>query len=243
MSAKPYHEKSDHGKGQVKSMFNRIAYRYDLLNHLLSFGTDRYWRKRAVGILKDKKGTHILDVATGTADLAIIAYKSLNPRKITGIDISEKMLEIGMKKVRKNKIDRIELLYGDSESMGFADNTFDAAMTAFGIRNFENPGKGLSEIFRVLKPGGKLVVLEFSRPQKFPVRQLYGFYFRQILPFIGKAVARDPFAYRYLPESVFDFPEGDDFLDYLSGTGFTDASQISLTFGIASIYNASKPLV
>ena len=187
MSVKPYNEKSDSKKVQVKSMFDHIAHRYDFLNHFLSFGIDRWWRKKAVNMLKEKKDAFILDVATGTADLAIKARRTLRPLRIIGIDISEKMLGIGRQKIKRRMIDRIELLYGDSESLGFDDNTFDAAMIAFGVRNFENLEKGLSEIYRVLKPDGKFVILEFSRPLKFPVRQLYGFYFKQILPFLQKA--------------------------------------------------------
>ncbi|HJX71503.1 MAG TPA: bifunctional demethylmenaquinone methyltransferase/2-methoxy-6-polyprenyl-1,4-benzoquinol methylase UbiE [Bacteroidales bacterium] len=243
MSVRPYKKKSDNKKVQLKSMFNQIAHSYDFLNHFLSFGIDRYWRNKAVGVLKEKKDAYILDVATGTADLAIRARKTLNPRKIIGIDISEKMLEIGLQKIKKKMIDRIELSYGNSESLIFKDNTFDAVMVAFGVRNFENLEKGLSEIYRVLAPGGKFVVLEFSRPQKFPVRQLYGFYFRQIIPAIGKVISKNSYAYNYLPESVFGFPEGDVFMDYLYGTGFVNASCISLTFGIASIYVAFKPQV
>lgn len=241
MSVKPYKEKSDSKKVQVKSMFDHIAHRYDFLNHFLSFGIDRWWRKKAVNMLKEKKDAFILDVATGTADLAIKARRTLRPLRIIGIDISEKMLGIGRQKIKRRRIDRIELLYGDSESLGFDENTFDAAMVAFGVRNFENLEKGLSEIYRVLKPDGKFVILEFSRPLKFPVRQLYGVYFKQILPAIGKYFSNDSFAYTYLPESVFEFPEGDDFMDFLSRTGFVNLSRSCLTFGIASIYIASKP--
>jgi demethylmenaquinone methyltransferase/2-methoxy-6-polyprenyl-1,4-benzoquinol methylase len=242
MPVKPYQKKSANDKQQVKSMFNRIAGSYDFLNHMLSAGIDRYWRKKTIGLLKKKNNAYILDVATGTADLAIRAYKALNHSKIVGIDISEKMLEIARQKIRKNMIDRIELLNVDAENMFFEDNTFDAAIVAFGVRNFENPEKGLSEIYRVLKPSGQFVVLEFSRPKKFPVRQLYGLYFRNLLPVIGKVISKDASAYRYLPESVYGFPEGNDFLSYLSGTGFVNLSRISLTFGIASVYVASKPL-
>jgi len=243
MSVKPYREKSDSKKIQVKHMFNHIARRYDFLNHFLSIGIDRCWRKRAVNMLKEKKNAFILDVATGTADLAIKAYKALNPHRIIGIDISEKMLEIGRQKIKRKKIDKIDLLYGDSENLKFDENTFDAAMVAFGVRNFENLERGLSEIHRVLKPDGKFVILEFSRPLIFPVRQLYGFYFKKILPAIGRCFSNDAFAYTYLPESVFDFPERDDFMNYLYKTGFINGYRISLTFGIASIYVVSKPLL
>lgn len=241
MSVKPYKDRSETKKNQIKSMFDQIAHRYDFLNHFLSFGIDCWWRKKAVDMLKDLKDAYILDVATGTADLAIRAYRTLKPVRIIGIDISEKMLVIGRQKIKRKRMDEIGLQYGDSENLGFEANTFDAAMVAFGVRNFENLGKGLSEIHRVLKPGGKFVVLEFSRPLKFPVRQLYGFYFKQILPAIGRCFSNDSSAYAYLPESVFDFPEGNDFMDNLSGAGFVRLSRLTLTFGIASVYIASKP--
>ena len=241
MSVKPYKKCRESKKAQVESMFDHIAHRYDYLNHFLSLGIDNCWRRKTVNMLKDKKDAFILDVATGTADLAIRAHKALKPHKIIGIDISERMLALGRQKVKRKMIDEIELLHGDSENLRFENNTFDAAMVSFGVRNFENLEKGLSEIYRVLKPEGKFVVLEFSRPSKFPVRQLYGFYFTQILPAIGRYFSNDSSAYAYLPESVLNFPEGEKFAHCLSRTGFVQVSCVSLTFGIASVYIAYKP--
>jgi demethylmenaquinone methyltransferase/2-methoxy-6-polyprenyl-1,4-benzoquinol methylase len=241
MPVKPYKKSRESKKAQVKSMFDQIAHRYDFLNHFLSLGIDKRWRKKAVSMLKDKKYACILDIATGTADLAIRAHKALKPHRIIGIDISERMLELGRQKIKRKMIDEIELLHGDIEHLRFSNDTFDAAMVAFGVRNFEHLEKGLSEIYRVLKPEGKFVVLEFSRPSVFPVRQLYGFYFTRILPAIGRYFSNDSSAYAYLPESVFNFPEGDDFVNRLSRTGFVHVSCHSLTFGIASVYIAFKP--
>lgn len=225
-------------------MFDNIARRYDFLNHLLSLGIDRYWRKKAVGFLKDKKSFTILDVATGTGDLAITAYKILKPEKIIGIDLSEKMLEIGRNKIAHKLPDaKIELQRGDSENLNFEDNVFDAVTVAFGVRNFENLEKGLAEIYRILIPGGWFVILEFSKPHHFPVKQLYGFYFKRILPFIGRIFSKDTGAYKYLPESVMVFPDGDNLIRYLGRAGFTSCSFRPLTLGIVTIYTAQKPLL
>lgn len=221
-------------------MFNNIAPRYDFLNHFLSLGIDKIWRKKAINKLKDIAPEYILDVATGTADLAIEAFR-LNPKKIIGIDISIQMLEIGELKIRNNKLECvIELQKGDSENMSFPDNTFDAVTVAFGVRNFENLDKGLSEIYRVIKPNGRLVVLEFSKPGKFPVKQVYSFYFKSLLPFIGKIISKDKSAYTYLPESVMQFPEKHEFLNKLEVVGFKQCSYQSLSFGIACIYVGDK---
>lgn len=221
-------------------MFNSISWRYDLLNRLLSFGIDIWWRKKAVASLKDIQPKHILDVATGTADLALEAM-SLKPEKITGIDISEGMLERGREKIRQRKLsDKIELLLGDSENIPFETGTFDAVMVSFGVRNFENLDRGLIEIFRVLKPGGKLVVLEFSKPQAEPIKTLYRLYNTYILPAVGRLLSKDSAAYTYLPESVEAFPEGDAFLKFLTSAGFSQAKALPLTFGICSLYTAVK---
>ncbi len=239
-SVKPYGKEGSTKKEEVAAMFNNIAPRYDLLNHLLSMGIDKGWRKKAVSLFKDNPPKHLLDIATGTADFAISALK-INPGKITGIDISEGMLEVGRKKIAEKGLqDRIELLYGDSEKLPFSDNTFDGAMVAFGVRNFGDLNKGLSDIYRVLKPGAKLVVLEFSSPKSFPVKQLYWFYFRYVLPMVGKMVSKDSAAYTYLPASVKVFPDGKQFLDRLIQTGFDKTTQKQLTFGIASIYSGVK---
>jgi demethylmenaquinone methyltransferase / 2-methoxy-6-polyprenyl-1,4-benzoquinol methylase len=223
-------------KSQVKSMFNNISLKYDFLNHLLSMGIDKYWRRKAISILKTYHPQSILDVATGTGDLAISALR-IKPVKIVGIDISEGMLKVGIEKIKKKKLDHIiQLLPGDSENIQFSENDFDSAMVAFGARNFENLQKGLVEIKRVLKPGCPLVVLEFSKPAIFPVKQLYNFYFKRILPSIGKFFSKDKAAYQYLPESVSKFPEGKLFLKEMHDAGFRNAQEIRMTFGVASIY-------
>jgi demethylmenaquinone methyltransferase/2-methoxy-6-polyprenyl-1,4-benzoquinol methylase len=228
----------------VESMFDAIAWRYDFLNHFLSFGTDRLWRKKAVKIIsKYHKHSLILDVATGTGDLAIAAMK-IGPEKITGIDISEKMLDIGRAKITKKGFDgKIELLKGDSEKIDFDDNSFDVSMVAFGVRNFNDPLKGLSEMNRVTRPGGLILVLEFSKPVSFPFRQLYNFYFHNILPFFGRLFSKDKSAYRYLPESVMNFPDNEMFMKIMSDAGFINGQQVKLTGGLASIYTGIKPLL
>ena len=221
-------------------MFNNISRRYDFLNHLLSLGIDRLWRKTGIRLLKPLHPQFILDVATGTGDFAIQAL-TLTPMKVTGIDISEGMLEMGRKKVEKLGLShKVELMKGDSENLQFADNTFDAATVGFGVRNFEDLEKGLAEILRVLKPGAMLVVLEFSRPRKFPMRQLYNFYFKNILPGLGRLISSDQSAYTYLPESVEVFPDGTDFENILKKVGFKETACKPLTFGISSVYTARK---
>ncbi|MBP6335747.1 MAG: bifunctional demethylmenaquinone methyltransferase/2-methoxy-6-polyprenyl-1,4-benzoquinol methylase UbiE, partial [Bacteroidia bacterium] len=202
----PYKNSNLNKKQQVAKMFNNIAWRYDFLNHFLSFGIDRYWRKQAISHLKKSKPGVILDVATGTADLAIAALK-LNPVKVYGIDISEDMLNIGRQKlIKKNLRGKIELLESDSENLIFEDNKFDAITVGFGVRNFENLEKGLSEMLRVLKPDGKAVILEFSKPKSAIVRQFYSFYSSKICPWLGKVISKDAAAYTYLNESVEAFP-------------------------------------
>ncbi len=221
-------------------MFNSIAPRYDFLNHFLSAGIDYSWRKTAIKILGKNNPKIILDVATGTGDLAIEAMK-LNPKKIIGVDIAEDMVKIGQKKIKNKKLDKIiDLQVGDSEDLHFEDNYFDAAMVAFGVRNFENLEKGLSEMNRVLKPGAMILVLEFSKPKKAPVKQVYNFYFKNILPGLGKMISGDSSAYTYLPESVGKFPAGEEFLKILQKTGFNETIQKPLTFGVATIYTGQK---
>jgi demethylmenaquinone methyltransferase / 2-methoxy-6-polyprenyl-1,4-benzoquinol methylase len=237
---KPYDMKGLGKKEEVALMFDNIAPRYDLLNHLLSLGIDKGWRKKAISMLDTIKPKTILDVATGTGDFAISAL-TLNPQKITGIDISEGMLESGREKiVRKGLSEKIELIYGDSENLPFADNSFDASTVAFGVRNFENLDKGLKEIHRVLKKGGCLVVLEFSKPRYFPMKQIYFFYFRFILPLVGRIISGDRSAYSYLPESVSRFPDGKAFINHLKEAGFSQLTEKRLTFGIATIYSGYK---
>lgn len=240
MAVLPYKNQEKTKKQQVAEMFNNISKRYDFLNHFLSLGIDILWRKRAIRQLKSHQPKLILDIATGTGDLAIEALK-LNPEKVIGVDISEGMLEVGRNKMIELGVeDQVEMRLGDSEQLLFEDNKFDAVVVAFGVRNFENLEKGLADMRRVLKDGGKLVVLEFSKPTKFPMKQLYGFYFKAILPLIGKIVSSDNAAYTYLPESVAEFPYGQKFLDILKKTGYKETKCKPLTFGISSIYTASK---
>lgn len=238
--ATPYKQSTESKKEQVAAMFDSIAGKYDFLNHFLSAGIDIVWRKKAIAMLQEYSPRIILDVATGTGDFAIEAM-SLKPEKIIGIDISEGMLNVGRKKIKKKNLDKIiEMKLADSEKIPFPDNIFDAITVGFGVRNFENPSSGIADMYRVLKPGGTLVVLEFSKPEKFPVKQLYHFYFNNILPFIGKIVSKDNTAYTYLPESVGDFASGNGFLNLLDSNGFKNTSCRPLTFGIASIYVGKK---
>ncbi|MCV9388787.1 bifunctional demethylmenaquinone methyltransferase/2-methoxy-6-polyprenyl-1,4-benzoquinol methylase UbiE [Reichenbachiella ulvae] len=240
MTVLPYKDKEGSKKEQVAEMFNSISKRYDFLNHFLSMGIDILWRKKAIRQLKADQPKLILDVATGTGDLAIEALK-LNPEKVIGVDISEGMLDMGREKMKRlGYEDKIEMSMGDSEQLLFEDNKFDAVVVAFGVRNFQDLEKGLADMQRVLKPGGKMVVLEFSTPTKFPMKQLYSFYSNSVLPLIGKVVSKDNSAYTYLPESVQEFPYGDDFLAILNKLGFKQTTCIPLTFGISSIYTAVK---
>jgi len=240
MQVLPYKEDNKSKKEQVAQMFNNISNRYDFLNHTLSLGIDILWRKKAIKLLEPYSPKKILDIATGTGDFAIEAM-ALKPDQITGVDISEGMLDVGRKKITKMNLDNsITLEVGDSENLRFADNKFDAVIVAFGVRNFETLAKGLQEMFRVTKPGGHVVIVEFSKPQKFPVKQLYNFYFKAILPQIGKFVSKDNSAYKYLPESVAAFPDGDKFLSILKNVGYKQTQWIPLTTGISSIYWASK---
>ncbi len=221
-------------------MFDNISGNYDFLNHFLSFGIDILWRKKAIKMLRTLQPKQILDVATGTGDFAIEAL-SLNPDKVIGVDISEGMLEVGRVKMKERKLDhQIELLYGDSENLPFEENSFDAIIVAFGVRNFENLENGLAEMLRVARPNGKVVVLEFSKPRKFPFKQLYNFYFRYVLPKIGRWVSRDSSAYTYLPESVQAFPDGQGFIDILNRLGYKNTACKPLTFGISSLYIGTK---
>lgn len=240
MPVVPYKHERAGKKEQVARMFDNISGSYDFLNHFLSLGIDRNWRKKAMATLKPYKPGSILDVATGTGDFAIESLK-LNPSKVTGIDISEGMLSKGRAKlVNRGLVEKVELLTGDSENIPFKENKFDAVTVAFGVRNFENLEIGLREIYRVLQPGGHILVLEFSRPKRFPFKQAYNFYFKAILPKIGRVFSKDRAAYTYLPESVMAFPDGKDFMDILRNVGFKKTTCKSLTFGISSIYTGQK---
>ena len=221
-------------------MFNNIAHRYDFLNHFLSVGIDRSWRNILIRKMGQYHPADILDVATGTADLAIAAAR-LNPRKITGIDIAEEMLAIGQLKVDRLHLQQmIQLQQADSENLPFPDTSFDAVMVAFGVRNFENLALGLAQMHRVLRHEGHVYILEFSKPGKFPVKQLYGLYFNHILPVLGRIVSKDMSAYTYLPESVGAFPDGPEFLRLMEQAGFRGVGCRQLTFGVASLYHGQK---
>ncbi len=237
----PYSNSSESKKNQVANMFNSISKRYDLLNHVLSLGIDIYWRKKAIKLLKKDNPQVMLDIATGTGDFAIEAYKILKPKSIKGIDISRGMLDVGIEKINKLNLEKvIDLQLGDSENLSFKDNVFDAVTVAFGVRNFQDLEKGLSEIYRVIKPEGKLVILEFSKPYVFPFKQLYNFYFSAILPLIGKLISKDNSAYTYLPNSVKAFPDGKTFVEIMKKEGFREVKWKPLTVGISSIYIGQK---
>lgn len=237
---KPYNESSKTKKEEVAEMFNNISKRYDFLNHFLSMGIDKLWRKKAIKILGKNNPKVILDIATGTGDFALEALK-LNPEKIIGIDISEGMLNIGKEKMKKKKVNHIiNLQLGDSENLNFDDNYFDGYTVGFGVRNFENLEKGLTEMLRVLKPKGIAVILEFSKPKKFPVKQSFYVYSKYILPTIGKVVSKDKRAYTYLPESINAFPEGQNFIDIMTKVGYKNVKSKLVSGGIATIYYGVK---
>ena len=239
-TVKPYNA-HEGKKEQVERMFDAIAPRYDLLNRVLSLGIDVQWRKRVIRKLAASNPHRVLDVATGTADVAILSAQAIPNATFVGVDIANQMLDIGRGKIRDQALqERIMLETGDSEQLRFADNSFDAATVAFGVRNFEDLEKGLSEMRRVLRPGGQLLVLEFSCPRLFPFKQLYNAYFKYVLPLIGRLTSSDPRAYQYLFESVQAFPDGAEFTRILSKTGFKQPSCEPLTLGICSLYTAVK---
>lgn len=226
---------------QVEAMFNDIAPKYDFLNHFLSLGIDKLWRRKVIRKIVAEKPNEVLDIATGTADLSIMLAKKLPNVKISGVDLADNMLEVGRKKVTNlNLSDRIVLKQGDSLSLPFNNESFDSAMVAFGVRNFEDPVKGLIETYRVLRKNGKYFILEFSKPRRFPMAQLYQFYFKAILPLIGRMVSGHKRAYTYLPESVNAFPDGKDFILLMERAGFKDCTYKKLSFGIATIYEGRK---
>ena len=227
-------------KEEVAEMFNNIAHKYDFLNHFFSLGIAKLWRKKAIRLLSKKNPKRILDLATGTGDFAIAACK-IKPEEVIGADISSGMVEIGQKKVEKKGLGEIcQLEIGDSEDLRFVDNYFDALTVGFGVRNYGNLEKGLSEMLRVVKPGGQLAILEFSKPEKFPIKQLFNFYFKVVMPVFGNWFSKDSRAYTYLPESVNAFPYGEKFKGILESLGYKNVRIIPLTGGIASIYLCEK---
>ena len=229
-------------KNQVARMFDGIAHRYDFLNHFFSLGIDVLWRKSCIRILRNEQPEKLLDVATGTADFAIEAVRMGLDVHVTGVDISAGMLDVGREKIAaRGWNDRIELIQGDSVALPFDDGSFDGFTVAFGVRNFEDLQGGLQDMLRVLKPGAMGLVLEFSKPKHFPIKQVFGLYFKHIMPTVGKWVSKDPAAYTYLPESVQAFPEGEAFLDEMRKAGYVDVKAKSLTGGIATIYTGRKP--
>jgi demethylmenaquinone methyltransferase/2-methoxy-6-polyprenyl-1,4-benzoquinol methylase len=236
---KPYN--SDRSKKEeVAEMFNNISGRYDFLNHFLSLGIDHLWRARAVKELREINPKRILDIATGTGDFAIANLK-LKPEEVVGIDISSGMLEVGKEKMKKKKVDHIvSMQLGDSEDLPFDDNYFDGLTVGFGVRNFENLEKGLAEMLRVIRPGGKAIILEFSKPKMFPIKQAFGFYSKYFIPFFGKRISKDEKAYAYLPESVAAFPEGKAFENVLERLNYKNIKLIPVSGGIATIYVGTK---
>lgn len=237
----PFRDSNDSKKAQVEAMFDKIAFRYDFLNRFLSAGTDVRWRRKAIRMLLADRPKNILDVATGTGDFAIASYRILQPDLVTGIDISEGMLDQGRVKIRNLGLEeRILLLKGDSEAIFFGDHSFDAVTVAFGVRNFEHLEKGLSEIRRVLKPGGKLIVLEFSRPSLPVFKNLYNLYMKFVTPRIGRLISKNNAAYQYLNDSVQQFPERQAFIQILNQTGYRKSFYKTLSLGICTIYCSEK---
>jgi demethylmenaquinone methyltransferase/2-methoxy-6-polyprenyl-1,4-benzoquinol methylase len=241
MNVTPYSNEGSK-REQVERMFDAISPRYDLLNRVFSLGIDQGWRRKVVRMVGEEPVGHLLDVATGTADLAILS--SLKAAKVTGADISEGMLKLGREKVAKRGLaDRISLVQADSEQLPFADGAFDAVTVAFGVRNFEHLDRGVRDMVRVLRPGGRLFVLEFSKPSKAPFKQLFRFYFHRVMPGVGKVISKDSAAYTYLPKSVDAFPEGPAFEQVMREAGLSEVRAIPLTGGIATLYRGRKPAV
>lgn len=237
---KPYSQEGSK-KEQVAEMFNNVSPTYDLLNRFMTMGIDTIWRKKAIRALSDLKPQLILDVATGTGDFALEAIRILNPKKIIGIDISQGMLNVAKEKIKKKNLEnQFDVQIADSESLPFEDASFDAITVAFGVRNFENLEKGLAEMRRVLKPGGKAIILELSNPTVFPIKQLFHFYFHKFTPALGKLISKDNRAYKYLPESVASFPDGQRFAEIATKAGFHNTKVRPQTFGFCTIYESEK---
>ena len=237
---KPY-GKDGKKSEQVEKMFNNIAPAYDKLNHTLSMGIDRNWRKKAINMLRPFRPRRIMDVATGTGDFAILACRELQPDTLTGTDISEGMMEVGREKVKQAHLsDKISFVREDCTCLSFADGSFDAVTVAFGVRNFEDLDKGISEMCRVLSPGGHLVILELSTPDRFPMKQLFTVYSKVVIPFLGKCISKDNSAYTYLPKSIRAFPQGEVMQKVIHRVGFGEVYFKRLTFGICTLYIAKK---
>ena len=237
---KPYGDANQSKKQEVEQMFDNISKKYDFLNHFLSMGIDKLWRSKAVNELRPIAPQKLLDIATGTGDFAI-SLMQLKPNEIVGLDLSNGMLEVGRKKIKAKNLEKtIRMVQGDSENLPFEDHYFDGLTVGFGVRNFENLEKGLSEMLRVVRPEGKLVILEFSKPKKFPIKQLFSFYSKYIIPFVGKYISKDSKAYAYLPESVAAFPEGQQMVEILTKVGYKKVETKLVTGGIATIYVGTK---
>ena len=237
---KPYNNEDASKKEEVAEMFNNISKRYDFLNHFFSLGIDKLWRKKAIKMLGECSPKKILDMATGTGDFAVAALK-LNPDEVIGVDISQGMLDVGIEKMKRKGVDGIvHMKLGDSENLPFEDHYFDGLTVGFGVRNYENLEKGLGEMLRVIKPEGKAIILEFSKPKKFPVKHLFNFYSKHVIPFLGKKISKDGRAYEYLPESVAAFPEGDEFVAIMEKVGYKNVKARRVSGGIATIYSGSK---
>jgi demethylmenaquinone methyltransferase/2-methoxy-6-polyprenyl-1,4-benzoquinol methylase len=240
VEVKPYGHSDKTKKEEVAEMFNNISKKYDFLNHFLSLGIDKIWRKKAVKSLSEVNPKRILDIATGTGDFAIATLK-IQPTEVIGVDISQGMIDVGIEKIKKMNLDNIiTLQLGDSENLPFEDNYFDGLTVAFGVRNFENLEKGLAEMLRVIRVGGKVVILEFSKPKKFPVKQGYAVISKYIIPFFGKMISKDDKAYAYLPESIAAFPEGKEFTAILEKLGYKNVQSELVSGGIATIYSGIK---
>ena len=239
-SIKPYNKEGKKSE-LVEEMFDNIAPAYDKLNHTLSMGIDRCWRKKAIRTLRPFHPKRMMDVATGTGDFAILACRELQPDSLTGIDISEGMMNVGREKVKQARLsDKITFAREDCTCLSFADGSFDAVTVAFGIRNFEGLDKGLSEMCRVLAPGGHLVILELSTPDRFPMKQLFAIYSKVVIPLIGKCISKDNSAYTYLPQSIRAFPQGEVMQEVIRKAGFSEVRFKRLTFGICTLYTATK---
>lgn len=237
---KPYNSKEAKGK-QVERMFDSIAHSYDLLNHTLSLGIDKHWRKAAIDSLRPFKPQHILDVATGTGDFAMLAAKELQPKSLLGIDLSEGMMDVGRRKIKEAQLDNVICFQKeDCLNLTLKDDSFDAVMVAYGIRNFENLDQGLREMCRVLKPEGRLVIIELTSPNRFPMKQLFWLYSHVLMPTLGKIISKDSQAYAYLPATMEAFPQGEEMQHILQKAGFKDVKFKRFTFGLSTLYMASK---